>query len=352
MPVVVLQGLLADDESQSVIRDLSAYREFGERSSLLKFFRREDRFEFGLLGHRDLSVAEGPLTVAALGWDPPERSTHFHVSLLSVEGDAVAEPTPPTAEELATLKKELSKLDSRSMTFLFGEGLDHGLVWERRVDLLTRTPEEVGEMGLRVSLPEGDQENDLRRFIDDSVNILAEQDFNLRRIDQGLRPINLCWPWGQGERIRVPNKVLELGHPWRVFAPTLSMRGIARLSGFRVSSLPMVSKLSDKGLDDLKRSLMDEAYSLAVLDFSGIEEPEELGYRANEVAQRLLLLLADWCVDHDRSMVVIATNQGGNGVVASVQKKVGERDIYPFDERSLSERNVGEIALDRILSSA
>src|SRR4051812_26415208 len=70
-------------------------------------------------------LRQGPLTVSALGADPPERSTHFHLSLMSLE-DGVAripkvEIAPEEQREIMSLAK---KLNTKSLTVVEGEGLD------------------------------------------------------------------------------------------------------------------------------------------------------------------------------------------------------------------------------------
>ena len=82
-------------------------------------------------------------------------------------------------------------------------------------------------------LPEGDNEPALRRFIDDSINLLSELEFNAERLDKGLLPVNLLWPWGQGIRTDVPNLALMRGAPATVLSDSLRLEGVARLAGYR-----------------------------------------------------------------------------------------------------------------------
>lgn len=72
----------------------------------------------------------------------------------------------------------------------------------------------------------------LRRFIDDSINLLGEQEFNLRRIDEGLAPVNLIWPWGQGFPPVIPNLALQRGTPCHVLSPALGLRGLSKMCGY------------------------------------------------------------------------------------------------------------------------
>src|SRR5690349_19183301 len=44
-------------------------------------------------------LRQGPLTVSALGADPPDRSTHFHLSLMSFADGVASNPKIDVAEE-------------------------------------------------------------------------------------------------------------------------------------------------------------------------------------------------------------------------------------------------------------
>lgn len=348
MAVVVFRGLLSSPNGESVIRESEPFRLAGSQSSVLKSFLNEDTFESAILGHSRLDIPQGPLSVAAMGWDPPDRSTHFAISVLSAQDGAISQTAPlPTDEEAAILSRELPRLNTKSITVLFGEGIEHALVWERRVDMLTHPPSKASELGLGAALPEGDLENDLRRMIDDSINLLSEQEFNIRRIDRGVQPLNLVWPWGQGERQSVTNMTLKLGYPWRVFSNSLAIRGYARLSGFRSEKLPELSRLVE--------SLMNDPQSLAVIDFSRLaseEKLEEKAYMADALGCKLVMPLLDWHATSASPLCFVATNPSDHAVIAHVQGKPSDRDAFPFDERALEERKVGELALTHLLQLA
>lgn len=353
MSVIVFRGLLEDSESFSAIREIEAFRILASRSSTRKYFLREDTFDSALLGHRELSIPQGPLTVAALGWDPPERSTHFHLSLLSVDGDTLSEPD--VDEDLSEVVSALRVLNTKSMTLLEGEGKDHALVWERRVDLRTLEPHEAKGMGYLAARPEGDQENDLRRLIDDSVNVLSELDVNKRRIDAGIAPVNIVWPWGQGIRPTVSNLALRLGYPWRVASASLALRGYARLSGLRIQAWPRLNQIHGKDVSRVIEEFKKESHLLLDIDFSGLQGEEHLEekiYKADVLGRTLLLPLLEYCKDRDYPLWILASNSANDGLISSVEFRDSGRDMFPFDERVLTEREVPEVNLTQLLANA
>ena len=339
--------MLAEEEAFSVVREIEAFRLLASRSSIAKFFSRDEPFEQSLLGHSNLLIEPGPLTVAALGFDPPDGSTHFQLSLLGTDGTSVFRPDLPTAEERKLLDVELRKLDSRFMTVLIGPGLDCALVWEKRVEMLTYPPDKAIEVGLKAALPEGDFENDLRRVIDDSINILSDCDFNRQRIDNGKTPINLAWPWGHGERPKVPNRTLALGQPWKVVSSSLALRGLARLSGFKVENLGS----NWRQMVAAANGGIGVVFDIDFTDLDVREEQEERAYRAEAIARDLILPLLESNQESGEPLVVVFTNPRDEGLIALARKSPNERDDFPLDERLLMEKNVLEFDLRQLMDS-
>lgn len=175
-------------------------------------------------------LAPGPLIVSALGADPPERSTHFHLALLSVDEAGIVHATEGGLEPGI-----LERLRTRSLVPLKGHEKHHGLVWEEVGSVLTVPPKAVFGKVWEEHLPQGDSERALRRLIDDSVNLLQETEANRRLREEGKRPANLLWPWGAGVRLPVPNLALERLAPGRVSSRSWRLAGLARLAGYRSS---------------------------------------------------------------------------------------------------------------------
>ncbi len=343
MAILVLPRLLTDAEGILP----PAFESIAARTKTFQFQLEPDEF-FGsaLLGHSNLHLNQGPLTVAALGMNPPDGSLQFHVSLVSLAGNSVAMPPAlPTKLESNQIRQQMARLNTKNLTVVFGEGFDHALVSERTLEIRTSRPSELIEKGIDASAPEGDGEKEIRRFIDDSVNLLAEQEFNARRIDLGVAPINLCWPWGQGHRIPVPNRALAVGYPWRIFARSLSNRGLAKLSGFRPERM---ATFSDVNIPALLNELKSEPKSMAIFDFGDLALSEEGTERFHAKLGELVDPLLEWHIDSGLPLCFVATNDERQGLV-SVCVKLNERDHFPFDERSLTEKRVESILLTHLL---
>jgi len=285
-------------------------------------------------------LAQGPLTVAALGADPPERSTHFHLSILSLNDQEVTQhklDLPP--EEVDLVLARAAKLNTKTLTVVPGEGVDHGLVWEALGDLGTTTPTDAEGKPMRESLPQGDNEPALRRFIDDSVNLLGELEFNEKRIDEGLQPINLLWPWGQGVRTAVPNLALRRGEPARVLSDSLRLAGLTRLAGYRHGDRRLFGAGINVRLDELRSIALQGPSTLIVLNAMARFEKERIDEKAwltNELDEKLFTKLVR---DETPTRIAILA-PAADGAGLGLTWETGNPGIgsIPFDERALEER--------------
>ena len=371
--VLILEGLLGSEAEPSVLRDRTGFiRRLPEIASLHRGVLPTDveTPEAAFLGMspREVRLAQGPLTVAAFGAEPPERSTHFHVSVMSVVGGTIYEPDSerPSADLQNRLATTFESLKSKLLTVVPGRDWDHGLVWEKWGDHLLHSPSQVSDKALESVLPEGDAERDLRRFIDDSINILTECDENRRRVDDGLRPINWLWPWGAGIRERVPKMALRFGSPVKVFTDSLRTEGLARLAGLRVDGKPIVGSGLRTQWDTLRRRIEAEPDSIVILagakELRRIGDFDALDYFAREVEKQLLEPLEEtWRTERSKGglpgFVFLATgleeaNKSDSAYALVADLAGSPEQSVPFDERVLGEPKVRRSDVSQTVLSA
>jgi 2,3-bisphosphoglycerate-independent phosphoglycerate mutase len=351
--------LLAGEGGESVLRQplpaLASMAELGTVEKLAAIPPAEvpEALYLGMAPH-EAQMAQGPLTVAALGADPPDRSTHFHLSLLSVQDGRLQQPSfIPSAEDEEHIWSQAQRLNTRSMTLLRGEHLDHALVWEGLGDFHTFQPKEVNGQPLRPHLPEGDAEKSLRRLIDDSANLLTDLELNQRRLDEGLPPLNILWPWGHGRRVSVPNLFLRRGARATVESESLRLQGLTRLAGY----LHEDRKAFGKGLNVRLRPIANRAtkrdLTLIVIEsFAKLRSDaklEELDWLVRELDRELLQPLMDDALRTRAKVSLLAPSTNGPGLWTSVEPQSPRSGRYPFDERALEERSVPTRDLSAIM---
>lgn len=264
-------------------------------------------------------ASQGVLAVSAFGADPPIRSVQFQLNVLSFDGSCPRLPTfEPTPEEVREIVKVGRRLETNSMRFVEGRGLIHAWVWEDgSLDCQSVNPEEVDEGWLR-QRPEGDGESSLRRLIDDSVNLLGEGSMNRMREEEGLPPLNMLWPWGQGMRPELPNLALLRGAAARYESPDMRLSGLCRLVGYRHGDPWSLGSGTNFSFERVADSLRKTGLGVGVLSpfqafrFEGREE--ELAWFGREFAKRLLSPLLKESKQGFGEVSVLATNRQGQGL--------------------------------------
>ena len=349
--LIILDGILGSPESDSLIRKVEGFQRLGEVSTLTRITVPEcETPEAMLLGlaPEEAQLRQGPLTVSALGWDPPERSLHFHLSLLSMGSVIKAPAQDLTPDEFKVVESKLALLKTKKLTPLVGRQFDHGLVWERMAELRTVA---AGAIDLfETSLPEGDGEDELRRFIDDSVNLLHEEEFNLRRIDHGLDPVNLAWPWGHGFRLPVPNLALRYGFPYRYESSSMRLAGLVRLAGFRHGEIGRFGG----GLKLKLEAIQYDPGVIVHLDpwvkMREREEFEEAEYLAAKCGKHLVGRLLDHVLENRLELRLVLP-----GTTSGLAARFGATPTdnhYPLDERSVSEVRLPNQSLHEFVRTA
>lgn len=347
--VILLPGLLGrDPEDSPLLQSLPTLRALAEMGELKRLapvppVEAPEALWLGL-SPTQAQMRQGPLTVAALGADPPERSTHFHLSLAGVvDGDVVAPPAAVPNEELQAVLAQAKKLDTRTLTVVPGMGADHGLVWEERGDLHTVPLAEAVGQPVKTVRPEGDGEKELRRFIDDSVNLLSELELNERRLDEGLPPLNLLWPWGHGPRTPVPNLLLQRGERASVISGSMRLAGLSRLAGYRHGDVGSIGRGINTRLEDVAKLLLSEDLAIFACTAPGdLKEEgklEELHWFTKEMDSRLHAPLFEAAVRNMSRITVLATGPE-RGLALNFEPLRPQQNSYPFDERSLEERSL------------
>ncbi len=303
----------------------------------------------------EIHLSQGALMVSALGFDPPERSVHFHLSLMSLDGNSVLHRlkhtvTPELSKEIMTL---LKPINAPSLIVLPGMGEDHALVWEDgSIDLGCLSPSEAAGKPYKQALPDGDGDTYLRRLIDDSVNILAEQEFNQRRIDQELEPINIVWPWGPGFRMPVPNLLIKTG-PVHVESPSLRLKGLAQMARYRHGNIGSFGQGTAVRLESLLASTKEHACSILLLpnigEFQSAGSLEELDWLTREIDRRLIVPLMEEMATGELQLTLLSPRidptLGYQGLMLRAESHRSGQNVYPFDERSLEERSIPAVDL-------
>lgn len=296
--------------------------------------------------------AQGPLTLAALGGDADLRTVRFHLSALSCNesgevGDVDALPSDAETRALATA---FQRLETSRLRVWAGSRLDHALLWdEGSLDLRTYGPNEALGMSLASVLPQGDGEPMLRRFIEDSVDLLSGLEINQVRIDKGLTPINVLLPWGQGLGVRLPNLALQRGHACSVVSDSIRMLGAAKLAGYSLA--PFDTQLG-RSFNTLGAWIWDRSNVLMMWSQTASWQGEEAANRKRHAMKRfdtVLQPLVEASLLDRLRLLIACPSATGDGLALNVDTVSRTSSVIPFDERALDESRVPDGTLWRLI---
>lgn len=308
------------------------------------------------LDPREIAVAPGPLMVAAFGTSPPTGSVCFAVQVLSTDDGLTISQTrlttlPGEAEQIV---EAAWRLETTEMRLVKGTALEHGLVLvDGKLELVTTPPTEVTV--IKKALPEGEHEALLRRFIDDSMNLLTPLEFNRRREDEGLPPLNLLWPWGQGLVQSLPNLALQRGEPAWVMSGSRRIQGLCRLLGYVHTDPDAFGNGINLPFKDLLEHARKNPLTVTVLDgpgrLRGAGRIEEAQWVIRRLEEEVIQPLLDDAAQKRTALLVAAPGfaprpetsmpDSQEGVSMLNRSDTLAKSSLPFDERALESRVPG-----------
>ncbi len=145
-----------------------------------------------------------------------------------------------TTEEARALIEEIdSKLGSEHVRFYPGVSYRHLMVWKGGKDKIECTPpHDIQEKDIQDYLPRGEGDSMINELMEASYDILTNHPLNKSRIENGKRPANSIWLWGQGRRPSMPTFREKFGIEGAVISAVDLTKGIGVYAGFDVIKVP------------------------------------------------------------------------------------------------------------------
>ena len=360
---LVVPHLVSDPEQESALRTLPPG--LGRAVELGKIVRLDPlertttpEAAWLALDPSKVQVPQGPLTVSALGHRPPARSVHFHLSLCSADEGGLLQIVEgrPSDDEVHCVFQEVERLATSTLSPLIGEGTDHALVWEGgSLEMSSDPPDSVVGRPLMDHIPQGEGDKVLRRFIDDAVNVLSPLELNHVRLEEGQRPLNCLWPWGQGFRPDLPNLPLRRGDVVYVESGSMRMQGLCELVGYSHGDRERFGTALKTDYGRILKTTTRQSLSLALLN--SIEEMQrhgkvdEIVWNLVQLSEKVIEPLMDNEVEEPFVLRVVAP--GGHASISGAPERASATGLglkydsrrpmsngTPFDERVLDDPRV------------
>ena len=204
----------------------------------------------------------GPLEAAGLGVTVGEQDVVFRCTMVTVRGESasgskdratdIKKLGPHVLMEDATaglidteqarelLEAVNEQLGSESIQFYPGSGHRHLMVWVGgKSRAMCLDPQPLVGRSIADALPSGDGADVLRKIMDAAFFILRDHPVNEEREQEGLKPANCLWLWGQGRAALWP----PLPERYQIAGVVVSSsdvhRGVGVCAGLDAVELPL-----------------------------------------------------------------------------------------------------------------
>ncbi len=322
-----------------------------------------DAANMALLGYDPTRyyTGRGPIEAAAMSIPLDAKDVAFRCSIISTDGEKLLDYS---AGHISTLEAEPiialanQKLCASYQRLFTGVQYRHILRWTGGpTELKTAPPHESQDKTLAEIYPQGDMAEQIRRFSEDSLNMLDDLEFNRQRRNEGKPPANMLWPWSPGRTPELPSFSVKRGMTGAVISAVDVVRGLGKLTGLEVINVPGATGYFDTDYAAKARA------ALAALDrhdfvWIHVESPDEAGHvgsidekiRAIENIDKLVLgtLLEGMKKRDDFRLLCspdhktpVSTRRHAVGPVPFVlydsRKSLRTGGTLPYDERALLE---------------
>ncbi len=145
-----------------------------------------------------------------------------------------------TSEEARQLIEEIDgKLGTDRIKFYPGVSYRHLMVWKGGKDRIECTPpHDIQDKDIADYLPRGEGDDIINGLMESSTDLLMAHPVNKTRLENGKRPANSIWLWGQGRRPNMPTFKEKYGLEGAMISAVDLTKGIGVYAGFEVIDVP------------------------------------------------------------------------------------------------------------------
>ena len=219
------------------------------------------------LGLHDLALRCNLVTLA-------ERDAKIYMDDFSADHIS----TDEAKEIIKDIDKELSEDGIR---FYPGVSYRHLMVWHGGPDgLETTPPHDISGKEINDYLPKGKGADKLVQLINSSQMLLKDHPVNIKREEEGHKPANSIWLWGQGRKPDMPTLKERFGIKGSIISAVDLVKGVGIYGGLNVVNVPGATGYIDTNYKGKAEYALKE---LEARDFVcvHVEAPDEAGHNGD-----------------------------------------------------------------------
>ena len=219
------------------------------------------------LGPHDLSLRCNLVTLA-------ERDAKIYMDDFSAGHIS----TDEAKEIIRDIDKELGE---NGIRFYPGMSYRHLMVWHGGPDgLETTPPHDISGKEIKDYLPKGKSSEKLIQLLNSSQMFLKGHPVNVKREEEGHKPANSIWLWGQGRKPDMPTLKERFGIKGSIISAVDLVKGVGIYGGLNVVNVPGATGYIDtnyKGKAEYALKELEKGDFVCV----HVEAPDEAGHTGN-----------------------------------------------------------------------
>jgi len=244
------------------------------------FLPGSDVANLSILGYspREYYTGRAPLEAAAMGVPLAAGDIAFRCNFVTLEEGVMRDYSAGhiTSEEGRELIEALRALVPGGRIYA-GVGYRNLLVLRAGARAVCTPPHDISDQSIDSHLPRGEDAELLIRLMQAADPVLREHPVNLRRQQEGKRPANAIWLWGQGPAPVMPSFRDLRGLSGAMISAVDLLRGIGSYARLEVMNVPGATGTIDTNYEGKVQAAL---LALQENDFVylHVEAPDEAGH--------------------------------------------------------------------------
>lgn len=239
----------------------------------------------------DFYTGRSPLEAVSMGINLSATDVTLRCNLVTLsDEDNYADKTMVdysageiTTEEAATLINYLKQyLDEDGLTFYPGISYRHCLVINKGVTGHTLTPpHDISDKKITEHLPQGPLGEKYLALMQKSFELLKNHPINLKRIQEGKKPANSIWLWGEGTKPGLAHFEKVRGLKGGIISAVDLVKGIGMLANMQVIDVEGATGNYDTDFKGKATAALNALFDGLDFVYIHMEAPDECGHHGD-----------------------------------------------------------------------
>ncbi|MEE1061956.1 MAG: cofactor-independent phosphoglycerate mutase [Ruminococcus sp.] len=251
-----------------------------------------DVANLSVLGYEPAKYYSGrsPLEAASIGIDLKDTDVTLRCNLVTLSDEEDYEKKTIIdycADDISTEDARVlveyiqENLGTEIFKFYPGVSYRHCLVWSNgnpNPGELT-PPHDITGRVITEYIPKGEYTVELYELMKKSYELLKNHPLNLKRIENGKRPANSIWLWGEGTKPLLDDFSDKFGKNGSMISAVDLLKGIAICAGMNSVDVDGATGYIDTDFDGKCKAAIEEFKNGADFVYVHVEAPDECGHR-------------------------------------------------------------------------